>query len=68
MVLRGLGASVALPLREAMGPDSSHAEPGDRTSPPLRVAFLYVPNGAHMPDRAPRTPGALFELPAILNT
>ena len=49
-VLRGLGVSVALPLLEAMRPAPVLALPADpeRKSPPLRMAFLYVPNGVHM--------------------
>jgi hypothetical protein len=65
-VLRGLGASIALPLLEAMGPESSRAAGVVLGSPPLRMAFLYVPNGVHMPDWTPRTTGADFDLPAIL--
>jgi Protein of unknown function (DUF1552) len=65
-VLRGIGASVALPLLEAMGPGSSRAEAGDRNGPPLRMAFLYVPNGAHMPGWTPGQVGAAFELPPSL--
>jgi hypothetical protein len=30
------------------------------------MAFLYVPNGKHMPDWAPKAEGASFELPATL--
>ena len=30
------------------------------------MAFLYVPNGVHMPDWTPRSPAAGFDLPAIL--
>ena len=45
-----------------MGPaPRSHA--GSATStrePPLRMAFLYVPNGVHMPDWTPRSVGAEF--------
>jgi Protein of unknown function (DUF1552) len=67
-VLRGLGVSVALPLLEAMRPAPLIAQPADhgRPSPPLRMAFLYVPNGVHMRDWVPRSDGADFELPAIL--
>ncbi len=66
--LRGLGVSVALPLLEAMRPAPLFARPGDRglKSPPLRMAFLYVPNGVHMPAWVPRPDGARFTLPAIL--
>ena len=34
--------------------------------PPRRMAFLYVPNGAIMADWTPKTEGADFELPPIL--
>ena len=40
------------------------ADPANR--PPLRMAFLYVPNGVHMPAWTPRSAGPEFELPAIL--
>jgi len=60
--------SVALPLLEAMRPAPLLAYPADhgRPSPPLRMAFIYVPNGVHMHDWVPRSVGAGFELPAIL--
>jgi Protein of unknown function (DUF1552) len=65
-VLRGLGVSIALPLLEAMPIESPGAGPEDRGGPPLRMAFIYVPNGAHMPDWTPRSLGNGFDLPAIL--
>ncbi len=64
-VLRGVGASLALPWLEAMGVRLSPAASVDRNRWPLRMAFLYVPNGAHLPGWTPRTTGAGFELPAI---
>jgi hypothetical protein len=64
--LRGLGVSVALPFLEIMRPARGLAFPGGHKTHPLRTAFLYVPNGVHMPDWTPRTIGASFELPAIL--
>ncbi len=43
-VLRGLGATVALPFMEAMVP--ALAAPLDRaTKPAVRMGFVYVPNG-----------------------
>ena len=33
---------------------------------PKRMAFIYVPNGANMDDWTPKTAGATFELPYIL--
>jgi hypothetical protein len=41
--LRGAGAALALPLLDAMSP--ALAAP---TQPPVRLAFLYVPNGIDM--------------------
>jgi hypothetical protein len=65
-VLRGLGASIALPLLEAMKPQTLRAGVGARDGLPLRMAFVYVPNGVHLPDWTPQTTGAHFELPLIL--
>ena len=62
--LRGVGAAVALPWLEA----TSLAAPASAavTSAPTRLAFLYVPNGVHMPDWLPSSVGKDFELPKIL--
>ncbi len=60
--LRGLGASIALPMLDAMRPLRAAAA----KAPPLRTAFLFVPNGAHMPDWTPTGEGADFSLPWIL--
>ena len=49
-VLRGLGAMVALPWLEAMAPLNVLASSVAPRSAPNRLAFLYVPNGVHMPD------------------
>ncbi len=65
-VLRGVGASLALPVLEAMGGRLSRGGSDAARQPPSRIAFLYVPNGVHMPDWTPRTTGAAFELPLIL--
>jgi hypothetical protein len=62
-VLRGAGAAVALPLLDAMLPRYLFAgEP----EAPLRLVFLCVPNGIHMPEWTPKTEGALDALPPIL--
>jgi len=63
-VLRGVGTAVALPFLDAMMPGAL-AEPG-ASRLPRRMAFLYVPNGAIMADWTPKTEGAGFELPPIL--
>ncbi|MSU76592.1 MAG: DUF1552 domain-containing protein [Gemmataceae bacterium] len=66
-VLKGLGASIALPWLEAMGPLqawASQAPAANRV--PTRVAFLYVPNGKNMADWTPTAEGTGFTLPRIL--
>jgi hypothetical protein len=65
-VLKGLGAAVALPLLEAMEPLAATAAPPPAPRAPTRIAFLYVPNGKHMPDWTPKAEGADFELPWTL--
>src|ERR1700735_2257586 len=65
-VLRGVGTALALPWLEAMGPLSAWA---DQTAPnraPNRMAFVYVPNGVHMPDWRPTATGDNFQLPKTL--
>jgi hypothetical protein len=63
--LRGLGATVALPLLDAMLPVRAFASAAVKKAP-TRMAFLFVPNGAHMPDWTPTAEGADFDLPYIL--
>lgn len=66
-VLRGLGAGLALPWLEAMGPLESWVHANDRRpAAPNRLLWLYVPNGMAMPNWTPREEGPLRELPAIL--
>jgi hypothetical protein len=66
-VLRGLGATVALPWLEAMGPLTMWAAgTPEGKAAPNRMAFLYVPNGKNMADWTPKKEGADFDLPAIL--
>ncbi|MEO7190287.1 MAG: DUF1552 domain-containing protein [Vicinamibacterales bacterium] len=66
-VLRGLGATVALPFLDAMYPVFA-AQAVKTALRPTRMAFLYVPNGIVMEDWTPAgglgaTP--LVELPRI---
>ncbi len=65
-VLRGLGTAVALPFLDAMAPVVAAADRGKAAALPIRMAFLYVPNGVHMPDWTPKGQGSQFELPDIL--
>jgi hypothetical protein len=64
-VLRGAGTVVALPFLEAMLPGAL-ALAGQAARPPRRMAFLYVPIGAHMANWTPGGEGADFELSPTL--
>lgn len=62
--LRGLGVAVGLPALDAMAPAlASSRLPGKA---PVRMAFVYVPNGIDMRNWNPATEGPLGELPRIL--
>lgn len=63
--LKGLGATIALPMLEVMSPVRALGA-STAAKPPVRMAVLFVPNGAHMPDWTPLMDGADFELPNIL--
>ncbi len=64
-VLRGMGTAVSLPLLEAMVP-ARGAAAAAVAAHPLRIGFLYVPNGKHMPDWTPAQEGSGYDLPWIL--
>jgi hypothetical protein len=60
--LKGVGATVALPFLDSMVPAFAAAP-----KPPVRLAFLYVPNGIDMKNWNVPQEGALpDELPRIL--
>ena len=60
-VLRGLGASVALPFLNAMLPRLRAA-----AKPAHRFQAFYVPNGMAMEYWTPKAEGSAFELSPIL--
>ena len=63
--LRGLGASMALPLLECMRPASlisSAAAAQSSSASPVRMAFVFFPNGAIMPNWKPQGEGADYTL------
>jgi hypothetical protein len=65
--LRGVGVTLSLPWLEAMGPLTAWAERAKpSTVAPNRMAFLYVPNGIHMPSWTPSETGAKFSLSPTL--
>ena len=62
-VLRGLGAAVGLPWLESLLPRAAAATPA---GPPVRLGFVYVPNGVNMARWRPAEVGPLGDLPPAL--
>jgi hypothetical protein len=62
-VLRGLGTALALPLLDCMAPVARAAQAPAR---PLRLAYMYVPNGVVMDQWRPEKEGTDYTLPNIL--
>ena len=65
--LRGAGATLALPLLDAMIP-SMTALAATPAAPVRRLGFVYIPMGATSAQWTPSTVGALGELPMILRS
>lgn len=65
--LRGTGATLALPLLDAMVPAMT-ALAATPARPVRRLGFVYIPMGAHMPDWTPPGEGAISELSPILKS
>ena len=63
-VLRGLGATIALPWLEAMTP--GRADASEKAWPPVRIAFVYIPNGIQMKQWTPVQEGKHYDLPNLL--
>jgi len=64
-VLRGVCATVALPLLDTMIPALARAD-SVKSSAPSRIAFVYFPNGVQMSAWAPVTEGDAAKLPDAL--
>ena len=64
-VLRGIGASVALPLLDAMVPAFAAGQRSAAT-PVRRFGAVYVPNGMWMEQWTPATEGPAFEFSPTL--
>lgn len=62
-MLRGMGTAIALPFLDIMAPTSAFAQ---SVSSPVRMAFLFVPNGVNMNYWTPTVTGAGYQLPEIL--
>jgi len=63
--LKGLGTAMALPLLEAMIPPARAAKVGE-SSAPVRMAFIFFPNGAIVPSWKPEGDGAEWKLSRTL--
>jgi hypothetical protein len=63
--LHGMGATIALPLLDAMIPART-ALAATAAKPMPRMMFVYFPHGAIMDDWTPKTEGKSFELGRIL--
>ena len=60
-VLKGAGASIALPMLDAMIPAAT-AQPAAK----LRLGFVYIPHGAVYQNWTPAATGSDFEMSQIL--
>src|SRR5262247_3790695 len=63
--LRGVGATLALPLLDAMVPAAT-ALAQTPAARPSRFGFIYVPHGADMASWTPATAGTNFDLSPTL--
>ena len=64
-ILKGAGTLMGLPLFNAMLPENGLAAGASKASP-LRMAYVFFPNGAIMPDWTPAKDGSDWELSKTL--
>jgi hypothetical protein len=64
--LQGVGLSVGLPLLEAMMPQRKALGDQQPDRPPVRIGFLFFPNGAIMQSWTPPSEGEGFEFTPTL--
>lgn len=64
-ILRGAGLALGLPFLDAMRPALASTAKTAANSP-MRLAFVYVPNGVTMPEWAPKGEGKAWETSRIL--
>jgi hypothetical protein len=65
-VLKGIGATIALPLLDAMNPAATAWAQTPAGSTPKRLAFVGFPHGAIMDRWVPKQTGADYEMSPIL--
>lgn len=64
-LLKGLGASFGLPLLDVMRPLQARGE-GPLPSSPMRMGFLFMPNGVNVSGWTPKGQGKEFEFSPTL--
>jgi hypothetical protein len=64
-VLRGIGASIALPFLDAMVPSYASAA-AIESAAPVRMAMFFLPNGMNMAEFLPTATGAGYSLSPTL--
>jgi len=67
-LLQGLGCTMGLPLLEAMLPGTGYAAGKTTVTAPVRMGFVFFPNGAIMPAWKPEKAGKNYELPETLTS
>src|SRR5436190_16687745 len=65
-MLKGIGASIALPLLDAMSPAATAWAQTPAAKTPKRLAFIGFPHGAIMDKWVPKQTGTDYELSPIL--
>jgi hypothetical protein len=66
--LKGAGAALALPFLESTSARWSRLAAEPHSAYPLKLLFVFVPNGMHMPDWIPDQTGANYTLPRTLTS
>jgi hypothetical protein len=64
--LRGFGATLALPLLDAMVPAIAATKSGLAAQSPTRLGFVYVPNGMIQKAWLPTKEGVGFDMPSSM--
>ncbi len=65
-MLKGLGASIALPFMHSLAPQSLFASSSNFQQAPQRFACLFMPNGVHPDHWNPKEIGSNYTLSPIL--
>ena len=65
-LLRGTAIAMGLPLLEAMSPAARQLMAAEASKPPVRMACIFFPNGAIMPDWKPAVESDQWQLSKTL--